>query len=61
MTNWAHAPFLPAHMPQGARWKAARLPVGQVLREPGPLFKKLDRTTVVEEELARLQAARSNS
>ncbi len=43
----------------GARWKATRLPVGQVLREPGPLFKKLDRATVVEEELARLRAARS--
>ena len=42
----------------GARWKAARLPVGQVLREPGPLFKKLDPTTVVQEELARLRAAR---
>ena len=43
----------------GARWKATRLPVGQVLREPGPLFKKLDPATVVEEELARLRAARS--
>ncbi|MEI7770606.1 MAG: methionine--tRNA ligase [Chloroflexales bacterium] len=35
------------------RWEIGDLPVGQALREPRPLFKKLDEK-VVEEELARL-------
>ena len=37
------------------RWELGNLPVGQTLREPKPLFKKLDEK-VVEEELARLEA-----
>ncbi len=37
------------------RWEPGELPVGQALREPKPLFKKLDEK-VVEEELARLGA-----
>jgi methionyl-tRNA synthetase len=38
------------------RWEASQLPVGQALREPKPLFKKLDEA-VVAEELARLENA----
>lgn len=38
------------------RWEPATLPVGQALREPRPLFKKLDEQ-VVEEELARMGAS----
>jgi methionyl-tRNA synthetase len=34
-------------------WAASELPAGQALREPAPLFKKLDES-VVEEETARL-------
>ncbi|MCJ7620840.1 MAG: class I tRNA ligase family protein, partial [Anaerolineae bacterium] len=34
-------------------WAPSSLPAGQALREPGPLFKKLDES-IVEEELARL-------
>jgi methionyl-tRNA synthetase len=34
-------------------WKASRLPPGQALRQPKPLFKKLDES-VIEEERARL-------
>ncbi len=43
--------------PSGAvgRWEARPLPVGQALREPAPLFVKLDAEKVVAEELARLQ------
>jgi methionyl-tRNA synthetase len=36
------------------RWAPPELPVGQALREPAALFKKLD-PSVVEEELARLE------
>jgi methionyl-tRNA synthetase len=38
------------------RWEPSALPVGQVLRQPAPLFKKLDEA-VVAEELARLEQA----
>jgi methionyl-tRNA synthetase len=37
------------------RWAPPELPVGQALREPKPLFKKLDEK-LVEEELARMGA-----
>jgi methionyl-tRNA synthetase len=37
------------------RWEPSELPPRQKLREPKPLFKKLDAETVVAEELARLQ------
>ncbi len=37
------------------RWEARPLPAGQELREPAPLFRKLDAEKVVAEELARLQ------
>lgn len=36
------------------RWEPSQLPVGQELKEPQPLFRKLD-PKVVEEELARLE------
>jgi hypothetical protein len=35
-------------------WAPNRLPPGQALREPAPLFRKLD-GSVVEEEYARLE------
>jgi len=39
------------------RWEPSELPAGQALREPRPLFAKLDPDTVVAEELARMEAA----
>ena len=39
------------------RWEPSRLPVGQALREPQPLFAKLDPEQVVADELARMEAA----
>ena len=38
------------------RWELSDLPVGQKLREPAPLFKKLE-PGIVEDELGRLDAA----
>src|SRR5262249_61843544 len=38
------------------RWRASELAPGQKLREPEPLFKKLD-PGIIEEELARLTTA----
>jgi methionyl-tRNA synthetase len=40
------------------RWQPSALPVGQALRQPQPLFKKLDEK-VVDEELARMQSRAS--
>jgi methionyl-tRNA synthetase len=37
------------------RWASSELPPGQALREPKPLFAKLDPEKVVAEELARMQ------
>ena len=37
------------------RWQASRLPVGQKLLEPKPLFRKLDPEAVVAEELKRME------
>ncbi|HSH80053.1 MAG TPA: methionine--tRNA ligase [Herpetosiphonaceae bacterium] len=37
------------------RWEPSRLPIGQVLQQPAPLFGKLDEA-VAEEEVARLRA-----
>jgi len=37
------------------RWEPSALPPGQALREPAPLFAKLDADKVVAEELARMQ------
>ena len=38
-------------------WEPSNLPPGQVLREPKPLFTKLDAERVVADELARMEAA----
>ena len=38
-------------------WEPSELPVGQVLREPRPLFKKLDPEAVVTAEVARMERA----
>jgi methionyl-tRNA synthetase len=39
------------------RWEPSQLPPGQVLREPQPLFAKLDAEKVVAEELKRMEDA----
>ena len=39
------------------RWEPSALPAGQALREPEPLFAKLDPERVVADELARMEAA----
>jgi methionyl-tRNA synthetase len=39
------------------RWEPSELPAGQRLREPRPLFRKLDPEVVVHEELERMQRA----
>ena len=39
------------------RWAPSELPVGQLLREPRPLFRKLDPEKVVAEELGRMEQA----
>jgi len=39
------------------RWEPSELPPGQALREPKPLFTKLDADKVIAEELARMEAA----
>jgi methionyl-tRNA synthetase len=44
--------------PATARWEIAEVPAGQALREPAPLFTKLD-PAVAEEERERLAAARA--
>ncbi|MCU0494432.1 MAG: methionine--tRNA ligase, partial [Chloroflexaceae bacterium] len=36
------------------RWEVSQLPMGQALREPKALFKKLDEK-IVAEELARME------
>ena len=42
------------HSPAVGTWAKSELPPGQALRQPTPLFKKLDES-VVEEEYARLE------
>ncbi|MGZ4462144.1 MAG: methionine--tRNA ligase [Gaiellaceae bacterium] len=39
------------------RWRPSELPAGQTLREPRPLFRKLDAEHVVSDELERMEAA----
>ena len=39
------------------RWGPSELTAGQALREPTPLFAKLDPEQVVADELARMEAA----
>ena len=38
------------------RWKPSELAAGQALREPKPLFVKLDAERVVSDELERMRA-----
>ncbi|HET8626410.1 MAG TPA: methionine--tRNA ligase [Thermomicrobiales bacterium] len=45
-------------VPATARWAIGEVPAGQPLRQPAPLFTKLD-PAVADEELTRLQAART--
>ena len=44
-------------VPATARWEIAEVPAGQALREPAPLFTKLD-PVIADEELAHLAAGR---
>ena len=39
------------------RWRPSELPAGQKLREPAPLFVKLDPERVVADELERMRSA----
>ena len=39
------------------RWEASALPAGQALREPRPLFEKLDAEKVVADEVERMEGA----
>jgi methionyl-tRNA synthetase len=43
------------------RWEPSALPAGQVLREPTPLFAKLDAEKVVADELRRMEEAAEDS
>ena len=51
--DFAHTVLRYDHSGVTASWQPSQLPPGQALREPGPLFRKLD-DSVVEEELSRL-------
>jgi methionyl-tRNA synthetase len=53
--GWTHQILTCDPQSWSGRWQPSQLPVGQELREPEPLFKKLD-PKVVEEELARLES-----
>jgi methionyl-tRNA synthetase len=50
----AHEALTYDHTGAVGAWAASQLPPGQALRQPAPLFKKLDES-VVEEEYARLE------
>jgi methionyl-tRNA synthetase len=52
----SHAALCYASSQASGRWEASRLPAGQALRQPSPLFKKLD-VEVADQELARLLGA----
>jgi hypothetical protein len=43
------------------RWAPSALPAGQKLREPKPLFRKVDPERVVAGELARMEATSSTT
>ena len=51
----SHAALTYYHTGAVDTWTPSALPPGQALREPAPLFKKLDER-VIEEEYARLEA-----
>jgi methionyl-tRNA synthetase len=50
----AHRALTYDHSGAVGTWAKSELPPGQALREPAPLFKKLDKS-VIEEEYARLE------
>jgi methionyl-tRNA synthetase len=50
----AHEALTYDHSGATGTWAPSPLPAGQALREPAPLFKKLDES-VVEKESARLE------
>jgi methionyl-tRNA synthetase len=50
----AHQALTYDHSRAVGTWTKSELPVGQVLRQPAPLFRKLDES-VVEEEYLRLE------
>jgi methionyl-tRNA synthetase len=50
----SHSALTYDHSGAGGTWAKSELPPGQALRQPAPLFKKLDES-VVEEEYARLE------
>jgi methionyl-tRNA synthetase len=50
----SHAALTYDHSGAIGAWAPSELPAGQALREPAPLFKKLDES-VIEEEHARLE------
>jgi methionyl-tRNA synthetase len=51
----SHAALTYDHSGAVGTWAPSQLPPGQALRQPSPLFKKLDES-VIEEEYARLEA-----
>jgi methionyl-tRNA synthetase len=51
----AHVALTYDHTGAVGTWSKSELPPGQALREPAPLFKKLDES-VIEEETARLES-----
>jgi methionyl-tRNA synthetase len=52
-TTRSHLALTYNHAGAIGTWTPSALPVGQALRQPAPLFKKLDES-VVDEEYARL-------
>ena len=52
-----HVVFTGDYTGWSGRWEPSALPAGQPLREPSPLFTKLDADRVVDDELARMEAA----
>jgi methionyl-tRNA synthetase len=52
-----HAVLTGDYASWAGRWKPSELPAGQPLREPKPLFAKLDADIVVQDVLARMEAA----
>ena len=51
----SHSALVDDHGEAIGTWTPSELPVGQALRKPAPLFKKLDES-LIDEEYARLEA-----
>ena len=56
----SHAALTYDHSSAIGTWAVSGLPPGQALREPAPLFKKLDES-VIEEEYARLEGQQQSA